>query len=304
MDAAERVCGSLLGAACGDGLGAPFEGQIYVSAQRLLDWSISEDTLTYTDDTAMQRVLATHLATKGGQLDQEALAREFSAQWHTAPHRGYGAGPPRIFRAALAGHDWRGIARGLYGGSGSLGNGGAMRTAPAAFIPGDLNHRVDIARQQAEITHTHPLALDGAAALCAGIAVASKAESPFSAGWFLAQVRPYVQTREFALALDAVKTVVDNDSPPSEVGNVLGRDITALGSVPTALALFLRTPQNPADAILNAVLAGGDTDTIAAMTGALVGAHCGEAAIPSHWRSRLEAGSAQRREASSLAGLL
>lgn len=300
----ERVSGSLLGAACGDAMGAPFEGQTQVNAQRLRDWSISAETLTYTDDTAMQRVLATHLASNGGQVDQEMLAREFSAQWHSEPYRGYGAGPPRIFRAALAGHDWRCIARGLFDGSGSLGNGGAMRTAPAAFVPGSLDHRVDIARQQAEITHTHPLALDGAAALCAGIAVASEPESPLSADWFLDRVRPYVHTREFALALDAVKAVVDDDASPSAIGTALGRDITALSSVPTALALFLRTPQSPADAVLNAVLAGGDTDTIAAMTGALVGAHCGEDAIPSHWRSRLEAGPAQRREARSLAGLL
>lgn len=299
-----RVCGSLLGAACGDALGAPFEGRSHVDEQRLRSWSLSTDTLHYTDDTAMQRVLTMHLVDNGGRLDQESLAREFSAAWDAEPYRGYGAGPPRIFRATLAGQDWRRVAQGLFDGSGSLGNGGAMRTAPAAFIPGPLRHRTEVARQQAAITHTHPLALDGAAALCAGVATAAEACSPFTADWFLGQVRQHVRTPEFALALDTVPALLDSSSSPGDVGTALGRDITALGSVPTALALFLQNPQSPEDAILNAVLTGGDTDTIAAMTGALVGAHCGEDAIPSHWRARLEAGREQRSEAQLLASLL
>lgn len=178
-----------------------------------------------------------------------------------------------------------------------------MRAAPAASsrVPSTTAPRWHVSRP---ITHTHPLALDGAAALCAGAASAAETRSPFTVDWFLGQVRQHVRTPELVRALDTVQVLLDGSSSPGEVGAALGRDITALGSVPTALALFLRTPQSSADATLDAVRTGGDTDTIAAMTGALVGAHCGEDAVPSVWRARLEAGREQRSEAQSLASLL
>lgn len=295
----DRVCGSLLRAACGDALGAPFEGQARVDASRVHDWSLAAATLTYTDDTAMQRVLRRHLAV-AGDCDQERLAQEFAAAWRAEPGRGYGSGPPAIFRTVLAGDDWRGVAGGLFDGAGSLGNGGAMRVAPAAFVPGSLDRRVEVARSQAAVTHAHPQALDGAGVLCAGIALA--AEGPFSTEQFLDDVGRHVRTREFGAALQSARELLRGDAAPREVAAVLGCDISAVGSVPAALVFFLRTPRDPVEAILAAVLAGGDTDTIAAMTGALAGAHCGEGAIPQRWRTRLEAADEQRREALALIG--
>lgn len=56
--ALERITGSLLGAACGDALGAPFEGRALVDREELLGWSVQDAVLSYTDDTAMMRTLA------------------------------------------------------------------------------------------------------------------------------------------------------------------------------------------------------------------------------------------------------
>src|SRR5262249_22828296 len=68
----------------------------------------------------------------------------------------------------------------------------------------------------------------------------------------------------------------------------LGKGIGALESVPTALACFASAPEDYTTAIGRAVLLGGDTDTIAAMTGALSGAYLGLSAIPAGLLERLE----------------
>lgn len=294
--ALERITGSLLGAACGDALGAPFEGRALVDREELLGSSVQDAVLSYTDDTAMMRTLARHLGAHAGRVLDDRLILEFARDWRADPRRGYGAGPPQIFRAALADGDWRGVARGLFGGAGSLGNGGAMRTAPVAFLPGSITERVGLARQQAALTHAHPLALDGAGLLCAAIALAHPTDHTGSEQ-FLAGMAPYVHTAEFREALQRVDTVVRHRLPPAEIGSVLGNSVSALSSVPTALAVFRLNPDDPEAAILGAVQVGGDTDTIASMTGALVGARCGDGALPDAWLNRLEDAGELRRQA-------
>src|SRR5262249_14820388 len=68
----------------------------------------------------------------------------------------------------------------------------------------------------------------------------------------------------------------------------LGNAITALESVPTAIASFALTPESYGDAIGNVILLGGDTDTLAAMAGAVCGAHVGIAGLPPRLVSLLE----------------
>lgn len=67
---------------------------------------------------------------------------------------------------------------------------------------------------------------------------------------------------------------------PREIAARLGSDVTALGSVPTAVALFLRSPDDLETALVSAVQTGGDTDTIASMVGAIAGARVGLTARP------------------------
>ncbi|MCK4721865.1 MAG: ADP-ribosylglycohydrolase family protein, partial [Dehalococcoidia bacterium] len=68
----------------------------------------------------------------------------------------------------------------------------------------------------------------------------------------------------------------------------LGHGIEAFNSVPTAIYSFLTHSRSFAGAILYAISLGGDTDTIAAMTGAISGAYLGIEAIPETWKQRLE----------------
>lgn len=302
-DLQARIAGSLLGLACGDGLGGPFEGRRDIDAHRVLAWAAADRALTYSDDTAMTCVLARHLAANQGRIVDDELVVEFAQAWRAEPDRGYGAGPPGIFRVALDGGDWRAVVRHMFGGSGSLGNGGAMRVAPVAFTPWPLPDRVELARQQAAVTHAHPQAIDGAALLCAAIGTVVEEPGPIDPSGLLRALAGHVRSAEFRDRIQIVLAVVNRKMQPQQIGRSLGNDVTALGSVPTALALFLLNPDDPRAAITGAVQAGGDTDTIAAMTGALAGARCGADALPASWLARLESGRRFRRLADQLASL-
>lgn len=289
LDHRDRARGALLGAACGDALGAPFEGMPRVQRDQVERWAGSSEQLRFTDDTAMMIVLASHLGRNGPRLEQAELALEFAHAWQAEPDRGYGGGPPRIFRAVLDGQDWQTAARTVYGDEGSFGNGGAMRVAPVGLVDGDLGQAVSMARRQAVITHAHPVGQDGAALQGAAVALAVRsAGAALDVPAFLRLLRPHLSTPVLAERLDKVDDVLRRPMSPTEVAAHLGNDVTAPGSVPTALATFLRHPDDPAAAMLAAVEAGGDADTVAAMTGALSGARCGVAAIPARWRQRLE----------------
>jgi len=281
--------GTLLGAACGDAVGAPFEGSRAVSRMLVENWMTATRPMRYTDDTAMTLVVARHLLTTGGTIDQHRLAKNFADEWQAEPDRGYGAAPPRIFRAVLSGQDWATVARSAFGGTGSWGNGGAMRVAPVSLLLGSVSERVRMARRQAAVTHAHPLAQDGAALQCAAIArAATTVGEDIDVGDFCAALRQHVITPEFRDALTGTLDVVRRGDTPAEIAARLGSDVTALGSVPTAIALFLRSPDDVEAALVSAVHAGGDTDTIASMVGAIGGAYVGEAGLPPRLISRLE----------------
>ena len=64
----------------------------------------------------------------------------------------------------------------------------------------------------------------------------------------------------------------------------LGTSCQAIESVPFAIAVFCRNPINFRAGVLEAVNAGGDTDTIASMVGALIGANNGLDSIPKEWQ--------------------
>lgn len=76
---------------------------------------------------------------------------------------------------------------------------------------------------------------------------------------------------------------------PSYAASRMGNDAAAINSVPMAIQAFLHYPDHPAEAIRYAIRAGGDTDTIASMTGVLAGARTGASGLPAAWLARLEA---------------
>ncbi|MFP3913623.1 MAG: ADP-ribosylglycohydrolase family protein [Actinomycetota bacterium] len=280
----DRYRGAMVGTAIGDALGAPVEGQpttrSYVDS---LDRELPG--LTYTDDTAMTIGVAESLLESGG-FDGHHLAHTFARHYAAEPWRGYGASPPEIFGKLERGVPWNEAAATLFGGSGSFGNGAAMRVAPVALFAHPDTHTVaSLARQTAIVTHTHPEGGDGA--VCQAVAVdrllGRDLQAPLGPVDLIQEIQPYLTTAVFQERLTYLAASTGHGGP-LEAARVLGSGISAPTSVPTALACVLAYPRSFPDAVKAAISLGGDTDTIAAMTGALSGAYLGMNAVPAAWR--------------------
>lgn len=285
--------GALLGVAVGDALGAPYEGSAPRDPERLSSWAGRVPfALRYTDDTHMTLGTARSLIERGGRFDGEHMAHVFAAAYRNEPWRGYGPGPPKIFALIEQGEPWDRAASELFDGDGSFGNGAAMRAAPIGLLHcHDLERADEVARAAARITHDHPLGIDGAAVQACAVALLASmdgaAAAAFDRGAFFAGLRAHARTQVFTRVLESAERLAP-DAPPRQVIDELGHGIEAHRSVPTAIYSFLRTPHSFAEAVCFAVALGGDSDTIASMTGALSGAFLGAAAIPAPWRDGVE----------------
>jgi len=90
--------------------------------------------------------------------------------------------------------------------------------------------------------------------------------------------------REFARRLMVVKEILDLD--PLEALGEIGTSPMVVETVPAAFYCHLKF--EPEEALVAAASSGGDTDSIASMTGALAGASCGSDWIPERWLAYLE----------------
>jgi poly(ADP-ribose) glycohydrolase ARH3 len=288
MELRSKARGALLGAALGDALGRGFEGHPAPSASEVRDVLRAHGTLRYTDDTAMTIALAESLVAVG-DLDEDHLAETFARHWHAEPWRGYGRGTASLLRAIAGGGSWRELAPAQFEG-GSYGNGAAMRVAPVALLAGgDIPRTLDLARRSAQVTHAHPLGIDGAA-LQAGVvalALATPADETLDRRAVLAAAADLVTEEAMRAQLTRVGELAAH-ALPAEVATRLGHGVDALSSVPAALAAALLAGGSMSDTIRYAIAIGGDTDTIASIAAAITGAHLGAEAIPDAWLTRLE----------------
>ncbi|MEV6712585.1 ADP-ribosylglycohydrolase family protein [Lentzea sp. NPDC051208] len=285
----DKCRGLLLGAGLGDALGAPFQGHLTVDADTMSTEERAPSLLVHTDDTALTIVLAEHLAAGHDTdvLDEDALAREFAAAWKREPWRGFDSGTPPVFGLLHAGVAWSTAAKAFLQAQASQGNGAAARVAPVALVGTSVQHTTKLALRSAAITHAHAHGRHGAEcqAAAAYLALHSNPAQPLDGYQFLRSIAEVLPSQLWRDQLDRVNHLADS-ADPARAAQVLGNDSSALGSVPLALLAFLRNPDDPADAIRYAVRAGGATDTVASMAGALAGARTGTAALPQSWLRR------------------
>jgi poly(ADP-ribose) glycohydrolase ARH3 len=283
-----KFIGALVGTAVGDAVGAGFEGRRAAEVEAI-EWAADRrEILAYTDDTHMMIGMAESLVQKEG-FDGEHMSRVFIRNYEIEPWRGYGPGPPSIFRMIRAGEAWDKAAEKLYHG-GSYGNGSAMRIAPlAVFYHNDLTMLREVAFRSSQITHSHVLGKEGAALQAYAVALALGLEpgKAFDPQGFLSRLGELIQHETYREKLESV-TMLLGEANKAKVIAELGNGVEAFNSVPTAIYSFLSHPGSFGKAILFAVSLGGDTDTIAAMTGAIAGAYLGTDAVPSKWRLKLE----------------
>jgi len=283
-----KFVGSLVASGVGDAVGAGFEGWHVVEPGAIKAVADRRDVLTYTDDTHMMIGIAESLIENRG-FDGEHMARTFVRNYEREPWRGYGPGPPRIFRLVRAGETWDRAAATLYRG-GSYGNGSAMRIAPVGVLyHDDLAGLREVAHKSSQITHSHELGKGGAALQAYAVALAVNLERTelVDSTEFLARLGELVDHEVYRQKLAKVAALLD-EADRARVAAELGNGIEAFNSVPTAIHSFLSHARSFEEAVLFAVSLGGDTDTIAAMTGAISGAYLGVDSIPEKWRAKLE----------------
>ena len=298
---ADRFAGCLLGLAVGDALGAHFEAQPaefiarrYPTVEALFERP-PEGRYCYTDDTQMAIGVAETLVACGC-IDEAEICRRFAANY--IPSRGYGRGARVVLDAMAEGSDHKYWAENLFPG-GSHGNGAAMRVAPVGLMfRHDRSRLWDEARLSALPTHVHPLGVEGAQLLALAVGLASLAESLHREDFFAA-LAERCPSPEYSGPLRRAAQVQE----PRDLG-LFGNGIAAADSAVTAIACFGLTPQSYEQTIGNAILLGGDTDTIAAMAGAISGAYLGREAIPAWLLDRLEDGYQGRSYLESLAAQL
>ena len=188
-----------------------------------------------------------------------------------------------------AGEPWDEAAGRLYKG-GSFGNGSAMRVAPVGLLystdPAKLR---EVAYKSSMITHSHELGKEGAALEAYAVALATNTttDREIDPEVFIQELHNFTQQPLYRQKIAGMKELLGEDDR-AKVVSILGNGIEAPNSVPTAIYSFLRQPKSYKDCVLYAISLGGDTDTIAAMAGAVSGAHLGVEAIPHGWQARLE----------------
>jgi poly(ADP-ribose) glycohydrolase ARH3 len=279
---ADRAGGALLGTFVGDALGMPFEGLPSASIPRHVE--MTEARLgrgTYTDDTQMMIALAESLIARG-RVDGEHLAGAFLDAYEA--ERGYGGGTRRVLELWRTGVAVEVAAAQVFDGQGSRGNGAAMRIAPVAVCFRDDHERVCAeAAASARVTHAHGVGVDGAVVQAAAIAAALRNEDILSVAGATAQ------TPELRVTLGAVEELLAAAPPREKVLARLRSSSDAAESV--AAALYCALAHDRFETALQfAIGLGGDTDTVAAMAGALVGARDGCQSIPTRWLAALEDG--------------
>jgi poly(ADP-ribose) glycohydrolase ARH3 len=285
-----KFVGALVGSALGDAVG---ELAFSYPAKELLASRLDlVDQLRYTDDTAMAIALAESLIRDGG-VDQEKLGLRFSKSFYREPWRGYASGPPTIFSmVSRMGISYVEASRALFRGMGSLGNGAAMRIAPLGLFFYDSSYLYDQACASAEVTHAHPVGMDGGAVQACAVAqaVAQDPSKGLPVKTFLEKLLRTSKTHEIKEKLALVKRLIEEKASPSLASEMLGRTVAVHESMPFALYSFLSYPGSLEECLCCAVLHGGDRDTLGAMACAISGAYLGVEAIPEGWTEKLENG--------------
>jgi poly(ADP-ribose) glycohydrolase ARH3 len=286
MSLEQKFSGCMLSAALGDALGAGYG---------------SGAELRYTDDAAMMIALAEHLLENYGEVDPLKLAWKFLEAYEAEPWRGYGPGPPRIFKMIRRGEGPLELDKRLYPG-GSLGNGAAMRIAPIGLLyHDDVVKLMEAVRASCKPTHNHPLAIEGALLEAYSVAIAVRLDPSEDADPkdFTEQLIQLPVSEIYQLKLKLIPRLIDSGADRMSIVRSLGNMVEAHNSVPTAIYCYL-AEQDPARVIRRAIGLGGDRDTIACMAAAIAGAHRGVESLPESLLSRLENSSRIRLLAQNL----
>jgi ADP-ribosylglycohydrolase len=246
----------------------------------------------YTDDTEMALALYDVLAAHG-HVDQDALAAAFAARYAADDRRGYGSGAHALLMQLCAGHPWQTASPALFDGTGSLGNGGAMRVAPVAayFAQDDDATIVEQARRSAEVTHAHPEGQAGAIATALATAWAWRhrgQSGPAAARDFFDYVLAHTPDTLTRDTIDRAATMQTPDVQTAARRFGSGERVTAPDTVPFCLWVAARHLDSYPESLWETVQVYGDIDTNCAIVGGITSLSATTDPIPPDWLTARE----------------
>jgi ADP-ribosylglycohydrolase len=285
---ADRIEGVLLGAACGDALGVPYEfgrppaGEPLMRGGGLGPYAPGE----WSDDTQMSVCIARVSAT-GADLTSPLALDDIAAgfeQWYAGGASDVGNQTRSVLGAVVAGsptrpaQDARLASYALHAQTGhTAGNGSLMRTAPVALaFLDDPVALADRARAISGLTHADPLTGDACVLWCHAIRLAVLDGAVPDLGDLVREL-PAERRDSWSGWIAAADTGLPADFAPN------GFVVTALQAAWSAIRHPWADDSPTVGSLVAAVHAGNDTDTVAAIAGALLGAAHGAASVPEQW---------------------
>lgn len=250
----------MFGAILGDIIGSPFEFDMGDKSKK---FPLFSDDSMFTDDTVMTLAVFyaffkfqnrtenkyklgwyyTHVAPTEENMLKDLLCESMQYWGRKYPYAGYGGNF----------NSW------LYNETpipyNSFGNGSAMRVSSVGWYAKSLEETELIAKVTAEVSHNHPEGIKGAVATAGAVFLART-------GSTMDEIKQYISKYySIDFTIDEIRPLYDYD-------------ITCQGTVPQAMQAFFES-ESFEDAIRNAISIGGDSDTLAAITGAVAEAYYG-----------------------------
>jgi len=259
----------IIGAIAGDIIGSVYEWHNVKTMNFDLFCSHSK----FTDDSVLT------LATMDAIMNQNKYSSTYQLFGRNYPNRGYGG----HFRSWIQSENPKPYN--------SWGNGSAMRVSPIGWYGNSIEEVLAEAKKSAECTHNHPEGIKGAQSVAAAVFLARKGKSKEEIRSFIVDTfgktngcnsRIKIQTNGKVRVKRDYDDFDSNDEKEfldyrlqrtiDEIRPYYTFDVTCEGSVPVAIIAFLES-KNYENAIRLAISIGGDSDTIACITGGIAEAY-------------------------------
>ena len=290
----QAFTGCLLGTAVGDALGLPYEGLSPIRAARLFPNPSQHHFLfgkgMVSDDTDHACFVAQAIIRSNGDVDefQKRLARSLR-WWLLALPAGVGFATARATLKLWIGFSPKNS--GVF----SAGNGPAMRSPILGAAFGHHRERLkQYVRASTELTHSDPKAYYAALAVAIASTTGARAyDTPWQDAYLqsLQLAMPEESAKQFhELAGQAAESAAKGESVSifaDAIGSKDGISGYSYHTVPCVLQVWFRFGDKFKHGLRELIEAGGDTDTVGAIFGGIIGASSGTAAIPGEWISNI-----------------